>query len=39
MWLVQSQPDHHLALCEDTGELYEMPVRFVVEASRALPAQ
>jgi hypothetical protein len=36
-WLVQSQPDETSTLCEDTGEILSMPVRFVIEASRPLP--
>jgi hypothetical protein len=34
---VQSQPDETSTLCEDTGEILSMPVRFVIEASRPLP--
>ncbi len=37
-WQVQSQaaPDDR-ALCEDTGVIYEMPVRFVIRSSVPLP--
>jgi hypothetical protein len=36
-WVVQSQAGSTSTLCEDTGELLHMPVRFVIEASRSLP--
>ena len=35
-WLVRSQPGRARAVCEDTGEILDMPVWFVVEASRPL---
>jgi hypothetical protein len=36
-WRVQSHPDSNLAYCENTGELYAMPVNFVIVSSAALP--
>lgn len=37
-WQVQSQPaPNDRALCETNGQLYEMPVRFVVVSSYPLP--
>lgn len=36
-WQVQSHPDSNLAFCEDTGELYPMPVKFVIVSSAPLP--
>jgi hypothetical protein len=36
-WHVQSHPDSNLAYCEDTGELYAMPVSFVIVSSAPLP--
>lgn len=36
-WLVQSDPDSNLAYCENTGELYAMPVSFVIVSSAVLP--
>ena len=36
-WQVQSHPDSNMAYCEDTGELYAMPVSFVIVSSVALP--
>ncbi len=35
-WLVQSQPGRVKATCENTGEILDMPVRFLVESSRPL---
>ena len=36
-WQVQSHPDSNLAYCENTGELYAMPVSFVIVSSAVLP--
>jgi hypothetical protein len=37
-WQVQSQPaPNDRALCENNGQLYEMPVSFVVVSSYPLP--
>jgi hypothetical protein len=36
-WHVTSQPDHNLAWCKATGELFPMSVDFTVVSSRALP--
>jgi hypothetical protein len=35
-WQVQSHPDSNLAYCENTGELYAMPVSLTIVASVAL---
>ena len=39
-WLVESQAaPQTMALCENTNQLFSMPVRFVVRASRDLPTE
>jgi hypothetical protein len=36
-WHVMSQPDHNLAWCKTTGQLFPMTVDFTVVSSRPLP--
>ena len=36
-WQVQSQAGHDLALCENNGQLYSMPVNFTIVSSTPLP--